>query len=229
MSPSSPVPGRVPGRAPGRRWSTRVGLLLVALGLGVLAHLAWQLWGTNVVAERRHDEAVTALERAWDDGRDSARVDAGEVTAVVRVPRFGEEYAVPVLEGTSDTALASGLGHFAGSAAPGEVGNVALAGHRVTHGEPLRRMAELQVGDLVVVETRAATHTYRLTTGGDDLEVSFTDTWVVDPRPVDPSGDGPRPVAAPGARLLTLTTCAELFHTDRRLVAFAELVETVER
>ncbi|MFW6773801.1 class E sortase [Nocardioides sp. CPCC 205120] len=227
-SPSSPGTRRPPS-SPARRWSTRIGLLLVAVGLGVLGYVAWQLWGTTWVAERRHDEAVTDLEGAWDDGRDTVRLDFGEATAIVRVPRFGDEYAVPVLAGTSDTVLASGLGHFDDTAAPGEVGNFALAGHRITHGEPLRRMTELQVGDLVVVETRAATHTYRLTTGGDDLEVSFTDTWVVDPRPVNPAEGGPQPSAAPDARLLTLTTCAELFHTDQRLVAFGELVETTPR
>jgi sortase A len=32
-----------------------------------------------------------------------------------------------------------------------------------------------------------------------------------------------------GQRLLTLTTCAELFHTDDRMVAFGHLVETEPR
>ena len=68
---------------------------------------------------------------------------------------------VPVLEGTTDDVLAAGYGHFADTAEPGRVGNYALAAHRITHGEPLRRMPDLEVGDEVVVETRDATYTYR--------------------------------------------------------------------
>ncbi|MEZ5097019.1 MAG: sortase [Nocardioides sp.] len=86
------------------------------------------------------------------------------------------------------------------------------------HGEPLRRMPELQPGDEIVVETRQWVYSYVLDTGGDDLVIPFTDVWVLDPRPVNPGG-GPQP--PPHAkRLITLTTCAELFHTDDRMVAF---------
>ena len=68
-----------------------------------------------------------------------------------------------------------------------------LAGHRITHGEPLRDMPDLEVGDEVVVETADAVYTYVLTTGGDDLEVPFTASWVLDPHPGQP---GPRGVQA---------------------------------
>ncbi len=95
------------------------------------------------------------------------------------MPAFGEDYAVPLLEGVDDDALASGLGHFPDAADPGAVGNFALAGHRVTHGEPLRDLPGLRVGDEVVVETRDAVYTYVLDTGGEDLRVPFTAGWVV--------------------------------------------------
>ena len=49
-------------------------------------------------------------------------------------------------------------------------------------------MPELQPGDEVIVETAEATYTYVLDTGGDDLVVPFTDVWVLEPRPVNPSG-----------------------------------------
>ena len=99
-----------------------------------------------------------------------------------------------------------------------------VAGHRITHGEPLRDLPELEVGDEVVVETATATYTYALTTGGDDLEVPFTTSWVLDPIPVNPDPDGVQPTGGPA--LMTLTTCAELFHTDERLVTFAALVDS---
>jgi sortase A len=105
------------------------------------------------------------------------------------------------------------------------VGNYALAGHRITHGEPLRRMPELRPGDEVLVETRDAIHTYVLDTDPNDLVVPFTSGWVLDPLPVNPVG-GVQPDPADGRRLITLATCSELFHTDDRMIAFGHLAMT---
>ena len=35
----------------------------------------------------------------------------------------------------------------------------------------------------------------------------------------------PQPAQRPGQRLITLTTCSEIFHTDNRMIAFGHLVE----
>jgi len=212
------------------RWLGRVGVLLVVAGLAVGAYVGWQVWGTNVVAQRTHRALVEEVESSWaraaeGSGSDAEPVDTdhGRVSAVVRIPRFGDDYAVPVLEGTDDAALAAGFGRFTQAAEAGARGNFALAAHRITHGEPLRAMPELRPGDEVVVETGRWTYTYVLDTGGDDLTVPFTAGWVLDDVPENPAG-GVQPEQEPGQRLLTLTTCSELFHTDDRLVAFGHLV-----
>jgi len=209
------------------------GWLLLVGGLAVLGWYGWQVWGTTWQAKQEHREIVRAVEARWADAADTDEVagwPAEDVLAVVRVPRFGDDWAVPLLAGTGSPALSSGLGHFSGTAKPGQVGNFAVAGHRVTHGEPLRRMPDLRAGDEVVVETADAVHTYVLDTDGDDLSVPFTRTWVLDDVPTNPRRGGVQPPSQePGQQLITLTTCAELFHTDERLVAFGHLVETVER
>ena len=211
------------------RWRVRIGLLLVVTGLGVLGWAAWEYVGTNVVAHHRQSQVVGDLDRAWSNGRDE--VDAAGTTAgaVVRIPRFGGDYRMPLLEGTSDRALASGIGHVEGTAGPGEEGNFAIAAHRVTHGEPFAEMPSLRPGDEVIVETADTTYTYVLDTGGDDLEVSFEAGWVLEPVPDNPDPGGVEPAQDPGQHLITLTTCAELFHTDERLVAFGHLVGTEPR
>ena len=148
----------------------------------------------------------------------------GDASALVRIPRFGDDYVMPVFEGVADDVLARGYGHFEDSAQPGKKGNYALAAHRVTHGEPLRNMPELRPGDKVYVETRDAVYTYVLDTDPNDLVVTFRDVWVVQPQPRNPDPSGVQPADDP--RLLTLTTCAELFHTDDRMIAFGHLVST---
>ncbi len=215
-----------------RGWLLGSGLALVACGLGLLGYVGWQLWGTTWVAQREQRQITGALEHEWStrpvgDVR-PGRVPTGDASALVRIPRFGRAYVVPVLEGTSAESLTRGYGHFTGSADPGEVGNYALAAHRVTHGEPLRRMPELRPGDEVVVETVEATYTYVLDTDPRRLVIPFTGTWVLDPLPDNP-GPGPEPAQRPGQRLITLTTCSELFHTDDRMIAFGHLVRSRPR
>jgi sortase A len=210
-----------------RRALRVVGALLALAGLVILGAVGWQLWGTTYVSQRRQAETVDELQQAWLEGETLVKTEHGTATAVVRIPAFGDDYEVPLLEGTSDDVLATGFGHFTETADPGADGNFAVAAHRITHGEPLRDMPDLDPGDQVIIETADKVHVYELDTGGDDLEVSFTADWVLERQPVNPDADGVGPADAP--QLLTLTTCADLLHSDERLVAFGHLVETRPR
>lgn len=214
-----------------RRWTTWLGLTLVVAGLALLGYVGWQMFVTNWISRREHADIVERLEEEW--ARDAASdasvgVDAGRADAILEVPRFGDDYQVPILEGVSDDALAAGIGHFPDSAGPGEQGNYALAGHRVTHGEPLRDMPDLEPGDELVVTTRDTVYTYELDTGGDDLTVSFTEGWVTASAPINPDEGEVGPAEGEDS-LITLTTCSELFHTDGRLIAFGHLVSAEPR
>jgi sortase A len=218
-----------------------LGCTLILAGLGILGYVGWQLFGTNVVAHHEQQQLVTRLQTQWRsptghtagdrpaEDRPTEAGEAGEARALIRIPRFGADYVMPVLPGITADQLARGFGHFPGSADPGQVGNYALAAHRVTHGQPLREMPELRPGDTVVVETRAAVHTYVLDTDPNALVVDFTDVWVVDPLPKNPDPGGVQPAQRTGQRLVTLTTCAELFHTDNRMIAFGHLLSTTPR
>ncbi|MDN5895314.1 MAG: class E sortase [Nocardioides sp.] len=217
-----------------RRWSWWLGTTLITAGVVILGYVAWQFWGTSWLSQRTQDRIVSEVEKAWDDPtvpaeQKAVNVEEGTASALIRVPRFGDDYVVPVLEGTSDQVLASGFGHFEDTVGPGEVGNYALAAHRITHGEPLRDMPSLRPGDEVIVETSATTYTYQLTSSGASLEVPFTAGWVLADLPRNPDPKGVQPVQEKGQRLITLTTCAELFHTDNRLVAFGVLTEKSPR
>lgn len=213
-----------PARPRARRATLRLGLAMVLAGLGLLGYTAWELYGTTILSKQHQQDATSKIEKAWDSGRAEATTGFGSAEALVEIPRFGEDYRIPVIEGTSDRALGAGFGHFSGTAGPGEVGNFALAGHRITHGEPLRDLPKLREGDEIRVLTREKTYVYALTNGGDDLIVPFTSVWVTDPLPNNPDHVGAEPDQVEGQRLITLTTCSELFRTDHRLIAFGRLV-----
>ena len=212
-----------------------LGVLMLVSGLALLGYVGWQFWGSNWTSHRHQQEVTRQLQKQWAQPVPALRrlqpqfVPKGKASALVRIPAFGKKYVIPVLEGTTTDVLARGYGHFTGTANPGQVGNYALAAHRVTHGEPLRRMPELRPGDKVIVETATDTYTYRLDTNPNDLVVPFTGTWVLDPVPHNPESGGTQPAQRPGQRLITLTTCSELFHTDNRMIAFGHLVDTVAK
>jgi sortase A len=191
---------------------------MLLAGLAIGGWLLWEFFGTTVQAHRSYRKNVALFERG------SKLTDA---VAIIRIPRFGKSFAVPAYQGIGEDILAKGFGHYPGTAWPGQKGNFAIAGHRITHGQPLRDMPELRPGDLVDVETHVAYYVYRLDTNPNNLVVPFTAGWVLARHPVNPSG-GPEP-GKRYHRLITLTTCSELFHTDNRMIAFGHLVKVIKR
>lgn len=207
---------------------TAVGLILLLAGLGCLGYVVYQLFGTNVVSQNAYKQEIGQLRQQWQRPVDSAKKNEseqvtaavpGDAIALLRIPRFGSAYQVPVLAGTDLDTLTKGVGHYDNTAMPGQVGNFAVAGHRITHGQPFSKLEELRQGDAVVVETRTAIYTYRLDTAPPDLTVKEDAGWVLDPVPGEPT-------EAPSRAIITLTTCQDLFHSPDRSVGFGTLVET---
>ncbi len=230
-------------------------VMLVVTGTGMLGYVAWAAVGTDVVAGRAQVELRQEIRERWqhptvaDVVGPDATPPLGSADSLVRVPRFGSDYEMPLVEGVRAEDLGRGVGHFPG-AGPGQIGNFALAAHRVTNGEPFHDLPRLRPGDRVMVETSDATYTYVLDTDPNDLVVPFTETWVIDPVPVAPEGLAPpgMPTSAVAARpgtdsqtpgspessvsetpteaIITLTTSSELFNTDERMITFGHLVST---
>jgi sortase A len=211
---------------------TVLGAVLLVLGLSCLGYVGYQYVGTDVVAGRSFAATRQELRQQWQDvpAPGAAKTTKGsrptplpgEATALLRIPAFGSSYEIPVREGTDLDVLAEGVGHYPGTAAPGEVGNFAVAGHRVTHGEPFRRLEELDKGDEVVVETATAVYTYVLDEAPRNLTVTEAATWVLDPVPGEPD-------QKPTRALITLTTCQDLFHSPDRSVGFGHLESTTNK
>ncbi|MFH8616495.1 class E sortase [Streptomyces sp. NPDC017979] len=141
----------------------------------------------------------------------------GKPFAVMYVPRFGADWDWPVLEGTAVDTLKKGLGHYAGTAAPGSLGNFSVAGHRRTYGDPFKDFPRLRPGDPVVVTDGTTWFTYRIVR--KPFKTVPTDVGVVDPVPKK------SPFEQPG-RYLTLTTCDPEWGSSHRLIAWARLAAT---
>ncbi|MGA7524171.1 MAG: class D sortase [Acidobacteriaceae bacterium] len=123
--------------------------------------------------------------------------------AVLIIPKIRLE--VPVLDGTDALTLNRAVGKIAGTALPGQSGNIGLAGHRDGF---FRNLGRLQSGDLIELETKSRKDKYVV----EEIHiVNPEDVWVLSPRSV-PS--------------LTLITCYPfhgLGHAPQRYVVTASL------
>lgn len=203
------------------------GEVLVTLGVLLLLFAAWQLWWTDVAAERNQAAIVHTLERDFARGSTAqvgedgipAAIGTDGAFAVVRIPRFGADFARPVIEGTGRPVLALGVGHYVGTAGPGRVGNFAVAGHRTTYGRPFHDIDTLRDGDRVVVETAGTVYVYEVTSREI---VRPWEVGVVAPVPDSPG-------AKPSAAMITLTSCHPRYSATHRFVVHGRLVESIPR
>lgn len=203
---------RSPRPRPGTLLATLAALLL-ASGVALAGHALWQ----PVKAQL----AQALLEEAWEKvraGQPRPRpwpwADTWPVARLSLPEVESNRGARPlvVLAGASGRTLAFGPGHMAGSADPGETGNVVIAGHRDTH---FRALRELAVGDELLLEDRwGGRHRYRVTRR---LVTRYDDTSSL----------------APAADRLTLVTCwpFDALHPGgpMRYVVVAEAVENAGR
>lgn len=203
-----------------------VGELMITAGVFLLAFLVWQLWWTDVTAGHAQAQQVTQLEQQFAQpqkgGTDASvhpSAKLGDAFALMRVPRFGSDYVMPVHEGTTTDILQEGIGHYVGTAAPGKVGNFATAGHRTTYGKPYSDIAELKDGDVVVVETKKAYYVYDVVSHEIVLP---TDVAVIAPVP-------DKPGAVPTDAMLTMTSCNPRYSAVQRYVVHAKLAKTYAR
>lgn len=94
----------------------------------------------------------------------------------ISIPKIGLDTELG--EGIRLTTLNRGPGHWPGSAMPGEIGNVVVAGHRTSHGAEFRHLDALEPGDQVIFTTDAGTFTYAVT--GTQI-VTPDSLWITDP------------------------------------------------
>jgi sortase A len=154
-----------------RGLALRLGVVLLLAGLGLLGWVGWQYFGTDITSNHKMDELERNLREQWKPAaKPPAIAGSGTPIALLRVPKFGADWEKPVVEGVGKDELARGIGHYPETQLPGQPGNFAVAGHRITHGSPFRRLLELTKGDKVVVETADAVYTYEMDTASGRTE-----------------------------------------------------------
>lgn len=234
-----------------------IGELLITAGMIVLLFVVYELYITDLFSAGKQREAEAALDDSWHQPSGADTVDGGERTnkveledgkgfAKLYIPKFGADFHFTVLEGTSDKTLEAGPGHYKGTALPGDLGNFAVAGHRVGKGAPFNDLDLLESCDAIVVETQTSWFVYRVLpmkaevkawparkaasqrcANVEPLPGSYTKTLGQEIVKPDQGGViSPIPYATgqkPEFALLTLTTCHPQFSDAQRLIVHASL------
>jgi sortase A len=194
-------------------WARNVGAI-------ILIFVVWQLWGTSISQHHAQGQlksefnALVAQHSTGSHPSKSSLVSAatrvpspgdGKVVAEIQIPAIGvDQY---VVEGTTETDLSKGPGHYIGTAMPGQAGNVAIAGHRTTNGAPFVGLGRLVPGDRIILTT----------TFGQNLTYMVSGT----PQAVSPTDVGV--LSYFGDNRITLTTCNPEFSSSQRLVVVGML------
>lgn len=226
--------------ARGRRGASTTGVLgeiLITVGVVVLLYVVWQMWVGDWIYGAQNNATGQKISEEWaqqplptpssdpstepsepaesPDGAEPVILPEpadAEIFGIMRIPRFGADYATAIAGGVSRARTLDhiGIGHYPGTQMPGELGNFALAAHRTTWGAPFALIADLKVGDAIVIETPVGWYTYRFRT----LEyVTPDEVDVLRPVPQAPELEA-------NDRYITLTSCSPRFSLAERIVAY---------
>ena len=229
--------GLRPRRRPRERRRVSVvgvlGELLITGGVFVLLFLGWQLWLNDIIQGGQEAQDANKLSQSWAASPSTnpsntttkpsstpivEKAPTADATkfAVLYVPRFGKSWERPIAQGVgvADVLDAIGVGHYPGSAMPGQVGNFAIAAHRHAYGGGFENLHLLHVGDHVYIGTKDGWYEY---TFRNIQYVQPTEVNVLQPVPMEPG-------VVPTDRLITMTTCNPFFSTAERMVAYGEFV-----
>ena len=135
--------------------------------------------------------------------REQRRVGTGDAIGRITIPRIGASY--DVVEGTDESSLEKGPGHYPATAFPGLGRTVAIAGHRTTYLAPFRHLDGLRPGDHILLKMPYGLFTYAVQYTRIVLPTAL---WVT------------RDV---GYERLVLSACNPLYSAAQRIIIFARL------
>jgi sortase A len=209
-----------------------VGRVLIAGGTLTLLFVAYQLWGTGLQEARSQEalaeefaEQLDAVDRppptteapttttTVPDGAAEPEAQladlplpaTGEPIAKIRIPSIGVNRTV--VESVLWSQLKRGPGHYPETPLPGQKGNVAIAGHRTTYGQPFHNFDKVEPGDEVLFETLQGEFTYEV-----------TEIKIVEPDQVEILEDQ-------GDDRVTLIACHPKYSAAQRIIVIGKLVD----
>ena len=141
-----------------------IGILLIIIGVVIIGDVVYK----KIITLNKQKEIVKLFENGFSEGTSTGEssesvnldvVNGYKPIAMVEIPSINLSQVL--VEGISDDVLKYFLGHFPDSAAPGQVGNFAIAGHRVSdYTDAFINLYKVSAGDKIIVKTHDKKYTY---------------------------------------------------------------------
>ncbi|MEI2357574.1 class D sortase [Mesobacillus zeae] len=135
----------------------RISLLFIAGGLFFIILAVSQIYRLEVSQSYALSRARELVKENGDKPGGKPTAQKQDIIGILRLPSIKAE--LPVIKGTSEDDLLKGVGHYEGTAMPGEKGQMVLSGHRDT---VFKKVGKLSVGDELKMETPEGTYTYTI-------------------------------------------------------------------
>ena len=193
------------------KFRKNIGVLLILIGVGIIGTVAYK----KIVTSQKQNELLEAFESQLAEGDNEnteEEVNLDSINgytpiAIMEIPSI--KLKQPVVEGITEDVIKYFLGKFPESTMPGEVGNFAVAGHRVSDfTDALINLYKVKPGDNVIVTTKDGKYTY-------EVEESF----IVEPEQVEVLENA-------DYEKITLITCT--IGSKRRVIVTGKLIEKNE-
>jgi sortase A len=136
-------------------------------------------------------------------GRERLAARHNDAIGQIVIPKIGLK--MDIIQGTDESALARGAGHYPSTALPGEGRTVAIAGHRTTFLHPFMHIDELKPGDRIILVMPYGRFNYSV----QRQQVVLPTAWWV--------------TRDHGYDRLVLSACTPMFSASHRLIVFARL------
>lgn len=185
-----------------------IGLILIIVGLAIIASIVYK----KIETSNKQKELQNILEQVINEDKNELTEEEEEKLingykpiALIEIPSISLSQGL--VEGISDDVLQYYLGHFENSANPGEVGNFAVAGHRVSdYSEAFVNLYKVEIGDKINVKANKKEYIYEV-----------TENYIVSPDRVDVLDNTEDAT-------ITLVTCT--VGAKERVIVKGKLIET---
>jgi len=156
-----------------------IGAILILVGVTIMLVIAYQKIQTSKKQNELKkilEEIITEPENKDENTSNIEFSEGYEPIALMEIPSIKLEQGI--IEGITDDILNFYLGHFEGSAMPGEVGNFAVAGHRVSnYSEAFVNLYKAKIDDEIIVKANNKKYIYKIT---EMIVVDPTNVGVLD-------------------------------------------------
>ena len=156
-----------------------IGLILIVVGISIIISIVYKKIDTSKKQKELQnilEEVINEEPKEISTEEEEKLINGYKPIALMEIPSISLSQGI--VEGISDDILQYYLGHFEGSAKPGEKGNFSVAGHRVSdYSEAFVNLYKVEIGDEILIKANKKEYVYEVT---DNFIVSPDNVEVLD-------------------------------------------------